>query len=42
MKCRGYQGKLYLLDNMTMVRHDYYFMALSGACLAVLVGLNFY
>ncbi len=42
MKCRGYQGKLYLLDNMEIVRHDYYFMVLSGFCLAILVGLNFY
>lgn len=42
MKCRGYRGRLYLLGQMQIGRHDYYFIGLSSFFLAVLLGLNLY
>lgn len=42
MKCRGYKGRFYLMDDMALERADYRFMALFIPFLALLVGLNFY
>ena len=41
MKCRGYQGKFYLLDSMALCRYDYWFMAVFLLFISVLIGLNF-
>lgn len=41
MKCRGYKGKFYLMDDMTLQRPDFMFMVCSVPFFAVLFGLNF-
>lgn len=41
MKCRGFKGRFYLLDDMTLGRDDYRFMALFVPFLCLLIGLNF-
>ncbi len=41
MKCRGFKGRFYLLDDMTLGRDDYRFMALFIPFLCLLIGLNF-
>lgn len=41
MKCRGYKGKFYLMDDMTLQRPDFFFMAYCVPFFAVLFGLNF-
>lgn len=41
MKCRGYQGRFYLLDDSRLVRRDYYFAVCAAVTTAALVLLNF-
>lgn len=41
MKCRGFSGRFYLLDEMTLSALDYRFMALAAVSLLTLAGLNF-
>lgn len=41
MKCRGYRGRFYLLDDMALGRDDYRFMALFIPFIVGLGGLNF-
>ncbi|SBS33310.1 Energy-coupling factor transporter transmembrane protein EcfT [Marinomonas aquimarina] len=41
MKCRGYQGKFYLFDDMTFTRQDVTFSLLFVPCLGLLIGMNF-
>ena len=41
MKCRGYNGRFYLMDEMLLARQDYTFMVIGSLFLATLTGLNF-
>jgi len=41
MKCRGYKGQFYLVDDMALKRDDYQFMAVFLPFLGLLTGLNF-
>lgn len=41
MKCRGYNGRFYLMDEMVLARQDYTFMVMGALFLAALTGLNF-
>lgn len=41
MKCRGYKGQFYLMDDMVLQRQDYLFMMLSVPFFLLLIGLNF-
>lgn len=41
MKCRGYNGRFYLMDEMVLARQDYTFMVMGSLFLATLTGLNF-
>lgn len=41
MKCRGYNGRFYLMDEMLFARQDYTFMVMGALFLATLTGLNF-
>lgn len=41
MKCRGYQGKFYLFDDMALTRQDAIFSVLFVPCLGLLIGMNF-
>ena len=41
MKCRGFKGQFYLLDEMAMTQHDVRCLILFIPCIGVLVGLNF-
>jgi cobalt/nickel transport system permease protein len=40
MKCRGFQGRFYLLDHFTMRRRDWVFAGVIGACLVGLMGVE--
>ncbi|MFD1385078.1 cobalt ECF transporter T component CbiQ [Rhodanobacter aciditrophus] len=42
MKCRGYQGKFYLYDDMRVTRSDVVFSGFFSVLLTLLIGLNFY
>ena len=41
MKCRGYNGRFYLMDETVLARQDYTFMVIGALFLATLTGLNF-
>lgn len=41
MKCRGYKGQFYLMDDMVLQRQDYLFMTFCMPFFFVLIGLNF-
>lgn len=41
MKCRGYNGRFYLMGEMALARQDYTFMVMGALFLATLTGLNF-
>lgn len=41
MKCRGYKGQFYLMDDMVLQRQDYLFLALCIPFFMLLIGLNF-
>lgn len=41
MKCRGYNGRFYLMDEMELARQDYTFMVMGTLFLVTLTGLNF-
>jgi len=41
MKCRGYKGQFYLMDDMALKRQDYLFMMLCLPFFALQIGLNF-
>ncbi|PID42391.1 MAG: cobalt ECF transporter T component CbiQ [Gammaproteobacteria bacterium] len=40
MKCRGYQGRFYLLDEVALSTRDYWFVALGAPFCIVLASLN--
>ena len=40
MKCRGYNGHFYLLDDMALTRADAWFIAAGLPVLAAIIGLN--
>ncbi len=41
MKCRGYKGQFYLMDDMALQRQDYLFTCLCLPFFFLLIGLNF-
>lgn len=41
MKCRGYNGRFYLMDEMALGRSDFVFIPLCALFLGALTGLNF-
>lgn len=41
MKCRGYKGRFYLLNDMALARNDYQFMGMFLPFIGILAGLNF-
>lgn len=41
MKCRGYKGRFYLMDNMTIQQNDKLFIGGCVPFFALLIGLNF-
>ncbi|MEZ5584185.1 MAG: cobalt ECF transporter T component CbiQ [Candidatus Competibacteraceae bacterium] len=42
MKCRGFQGRYYLLDHFTLTRHDWASALVFGAFLGGLLGLEWW
>lgn len=40
MKCRGFQGRLYLLDDMSITRRDHQFMVLTVLTLSMLIWME--
>ncbi len=41
MKCRGYNGQFYLMDDMQLVGRDYRFILICALFFSLLLGLNF-